>query len=265
MTLETEPIFSCESGRFVPTEHAVGPWDREQLHGGAPAALIARAVERLDSAVPMQLVRLTLEFLGPVPLAPLQVDASVVRGGKRLQQVDISVTSRERTVVRARAVRLRTGEVKLPRAGYAPVPPLPGPETAASDQRWERLFKQDMFGTTGMEVRFLRGAFTKPGPGAAWFRLRRPLVAGEDPSPAQRAVAAADFGNGISAALDWKKHLFINCDLTVSLHRLPEGEWVALDARTELDGAGVGHAWSVMHDGRGTIGLGSQSLFVDRQ
>jgi hypothetical protein len=34
-----------EGGRYEPTEHARGPWDPRALHGGAPAALIARAFE----------------------------------------------------------------------------------------------------------------------------------------------------------------------------------------------------------------------------
>jgi hypothetical protein len=38
--------------RFLPTELARGPWDPGAQHGGAPAALIARAVERVESAVP---------------------------------------------------------------------------------------------------------------------------------------------------------------------------------------------------------------------
>jgi hypothetical protein len=258
----TEPIFERRGGLFCPTAHAIGPWDPEQLHGGGPAALIARAVERLESPVPMQLVRLTLEFLGPVPLAPLLVEASVVRGGKRLQQVDVSVTSKERTVIRARAVRLRTGEVKLPRADAAP--PRPGPSAGEPDGKWLRS-AGETFASTGMEIRFAEGRFSKPGPALAWFRLQRPLVAGEDPTPAQRAVAAADFGNGVSRILDWDRYLFINCDLTVALHRLPAGEWVGVDAHTELDAAGLGQASSVLLDEHGPIGLGAQSLYVERR
>jgi len=67
-----------------------------------------------------------------------------------------------------------------------------------------------------MESRFLRGAFTEPGPATVWMRMRRPLVAGEDPSPLQRVLTAADSGNGVSAALDWQAWTFVNVDLTVA-------------------------------------------------
>ena len=45
------PIFEQQDERvFVPTGHAVGPWDPNALHGGAPGALAVRAVEALARA-----------------------------------------------------------------------------------------------------------------------------------------------------------------------------------------------------------------------
>ena len=90
-----------------------------------------------------------------------------------------------------------------------------------------------------------------------------PLVEGEETTPLQRAVAFADFGNGLSRVLDFRTHLFVNTDLTVHLHREPVGEWVALDARTDLDRSGAGQATSVLRDERGRIGTAAQSLYVD--
>ena len=73
-----------------------------------------------------------------------------------------------------------------------------------------------------------------------------PLVAGEEPTPLQRTLVAADVGNGISAVLDWRRYLFINVDLSVHLERLPEGEWVCVDAVTLPQPSGVGTAESVL-------------------
>jgi hypothetical protein len=85
------------------------------------------------------------------------------------------------------------------------------------------------------------------------------VVAGEETTPLQRAVAFADFGNGLSRALDFRTHLFVNTDLTVHLHREPAGEWVALDARTDLDGSGAGQATSILRDETGRAHGGSPS------
>ena len=62
--------------------------------------------------------------------------------------------------------------------------------------------------------------------------MRQPLVAGEEPSPLQRTLVTADVGNGVSAVLDFRRYLFINVDLTVHLERMPEGEWICVDAVT---------------------------------
>ena len=85
---------------------------------------------------------------------------------------------------------------------------------------------------TAMDYRFVSGDFVEHGPAVAWMRMRVPLVAGEEPSPLTRVLAAADSGNGVSSTLDWHHWLFVNVDLTVHLNRMPRGEWVCLDAIT---------------------------------
>ena len=114
-----------------------------------------------------------------------------------------------------------------------------------------------------MEYRFVSGAFLEPGPATVWMRMRHPLVAGERPSPLQRVLVAADSGNGVSAALDWRRFLFINVDLSVHLHRLPAGEWVCLDAITLPEPNGVGIADTALFDEHGPIGRAAQTLLVD--
>ena len=86
-----------------------------------------------------------------------------------------------------------------------------------------------------MEIRFVDGTGFGLGPAHAWFRLARPLIDDKDASPLARAVAAADFGNGVSRIVEFDRYLFVNTDLTVHLHREPAGEWVMLDARTRLE------------------------------
>jgi hypothetical protein len=116
-----------------------------------------------------------------------------------------------------------------------------------------------------MEIRFGGGTTFGEGPALAWFRLRLPLIAGEEPSPVARVAAAADFGNGVSRVLDFERYLFVNTDLTVHVHREPVGEWVLLDAVTRAEPQGAGLASSVLHDERGPLGLAAQTLFVDRR
>ena len=64
------------------------------------------------------------------------------------------------------------------------------------------------------------------------------------------------------AALDWRRYVFINVDLTVHLQRLPEGEWVCLDAVTLPEPSGVGLSDTLLCDERGRIGRALQTLLV---
>jgi hypothetical protein len=84
------------------------------------------------------------------------------------------------------------------------------------------------FYSTAMDHRLAQGDPTQPGPAAAWFRLTVPLVNDQPTSPAMRAAAAADFGNGVSWVLPADRYLFSNADLSLHLHRPPEGEWIGL-------------------------------------
>jgi acyl-coenzyme A thioesterase PaaI-like protein len=257
----SDAVFTADGDTYVPSGHARGPWDRDAMHGGAPVALAARAIEALEAPVPMRCVRLAAEFAGAVPLTPVTVAARLGRAGRRLAFAEAEVAAAGRVAVRVRATLLRVADVDVP---SAPESALPGPE-AARPGRWPRAAGADQgFHLSAMEVRFLAGGWGV-GPATAWFRLLLPLVAGEEPSPLQRVAAAADFGNGLSRALDFDTHLFVNTDLTVHLHREATGPWVAVEARTALDGAGVGQATTVLHDERGRLGIGAQSLFVERR
>ena len=256
-----DPIFVSEDGRFVPTELARGPWDPESLHGGAPAGLIAREIERTAEGE-LFLARLSVEFLGPGPLAPLEVTTEVLRPGRRMQLVGAALRAGDRYLCRATAVRIRRTEQPLTQATERePAPPGPdGIETdAASPAAYAPTFA-DAF-----EQRFVTGGYAEPGPATVWMRLRVPLVDHEEPSPLVRAVAAADFGNGVSSALDWATHVFVNPDLTVYLDRPVEGEWVCLEARTRIDPHGTGNAESALYDAAGRVGRSLQSLYVDRR
>ena len=257
-----EPLFELRGRAYHPSSDTRGPWDAGSQHGGAPAALIAREIEQTGPGEDMFVARVTYEFLGAVPLEPLTVTARVVRPGKRLQLVEAELHTEERAVALARAIRLRRANVEIPpealASSEAPPPPdsgRPGPFPANTGA--------EGFHRTAMEISWLSGSYAERGPAQAWFRLRAPLIAGETPTPLQRVAAAADFGNGVSRVLDFDAHLFVNTDLTVHLHREPEGEWVLLDSRTVAAPVGAGLSTSALSDQHGAIGVAAQTLFVD--
>jgi acyl-coenzyme A thioesterase PaaI-like protein len=54
-------------------------------HGAAPAGLVAWVVDHIESGQPMQVARLTIDLLRPVPVAPLSIVTEVVREGRKIQ------------------------------------------------------------------------------------------------------------------------------------------------------------------------------------
>jgi hypothetical protein len=219
-------------------------------------------MEAAPSLVPMRLVRWEVRLLRPVPMRPLRVTAAVLREGRRVQLVEAALHGEDGEVCRASGLRFRVREnLDLP-TGDGTLPPPPGPEQARTT---EFVSRSHSFIETGVEMRFLRGSMRPTGPATVWTRLRCAVVEGEQPSPLTRVAAVADFGNGISALVPWESWLFINAELTVYVHRPPGGEWICLDARSELDPAGTGLAHSVLSDERGSIGHALQALLVDRR
>jgi hypothetical protein len=243
--------------QFVATELARGPWDPNAQHGGAPAALMMRAFERLEPVGGLTIARVTYEFLRPVPLGELQVAASVLRPGKRVRLLDGSIRTPDGVeVVRARALQVQAADAAVPRTPVEPPPP--GPEQGRDNDF--RAPHRPLFTPDAIELRFVAGTFHGGEAATAWFRLRHPIVAGEEPSTLQRLAAAGDFGNGISSPLPWEEYVFINPDLTLYLDRQPVGEWIGLASTTAIGDVGVSE--SVLYDERGRVGRALQALLV---
>lgn len=254
--MSTGAFYELRGEQFVPSEFTRGPWDPRAQHAGPPSALLARALERCQPRDRMRIGRITVEILGPVPLAPLTVQARVVRPGRSVELLDASLTGPDGEVMRASAWRVAAGDLSTESD-----PPPPGP-----DEGRDRPFfpTGDQLGYhTAMDYRFVRGAFLEPGPALVWMRMRVPLVAGEESSPVERLMVIADVGNGVSAVFDWREYLFINTELTVHLMRPPVGDWVGVDAVTHVDGVGL--AESELWDERGRVGRGAQTLLVRKR
>ena len=259
-------------GRFVATGLTRGPWSADAQHAGPPAALLGRAVERHTSSgaeprspQPSRVSRMTFEILRPVPLGELSVTTRSAEVGRSVERVEAALADADgRVVMRASAVRIRVAADSTPEAGEAEKAlTMPGPQECAPSPFYTVPWSTGYH--TAMEFRFAYGAFLERGPAMAWFRMRVPLVAGEETSGLCRVLTAADSGNGISSELDINDYLFVNTDLNVHLRRTPVGEWVGLDSRTTIDTSGIGLADSLLLDEQAAIGRASQSLFIARR
>lgn len=249
-------------GLFRSTAATTSPWNPADQHGGPPAALLARAIEQCDPDGAKRVTRLTVEFLSTVPQGEVSVQATVVRGGRRVDMVDASLAVDGRDVALARAWRMATRTGSSPAVGIdTAVPPIP-PE---AEQRYFAGVDPEWGYGRAIDWRFIDGGYDRPGPGRAWARVRLPLVAGEAPTGLQQMVTVADSANGLSAELDLAQWLFVPTSFSLTLHRHLAGEWLLLDTRTRIGTDGVGMTHGELFDTTGPLGVITQPLFVARR
>ncbi|HXQ61503.1 MAG TPA: thioesterase family protein [Acidimicrobiales bacterium] len=274
-TQNDDALFHPDGDLWVPRDFSRGPWSPDALHGGPVAALIGRAVTRCPSDEEMHVARLTVELLRPVPVVPLSVSTTVSRPGRKVQLVDVRVTSAGQDLAWGRALRIRRlAEGSDAAFGLADVTtegPVPGRDAGAppgpddGHRSPGPVQGYSAFHSDGAELRFVVGEFGRRGPSTVWVRLAVPVVPGETPSSLERVAAASDFGNGVSSLFDFQNYLFINPDLSVFIDRPAVDEWIGLEARTTLGTAGVGLAQSVLWDVQGPLGTSLQNLLVERR
>jgi hypothetical protein len=266
VTSDASAFYLPDGDRFVPTILTQGPWSPDAQHGGPVAALLAHAVERVPSVVPMNVARLTVDLLRAVPLRPLRTLARVAREGKRIQLVDVSLLDEATEVARCSALRVRIGDTDDPEVNDHPRRPDTSPPEGPG--RGRPLHP----GAGDSPIGFIRsidaervvGDVGMGAPAVMWIRMRVPLVAGAETSATARLALAADFSSALAAYLDTRRFSFINADINLHVLRLPVGEWIAVDAVTWVGAEGIGQGSARLHDLDGLVGTAGAAQLVDR-
>ncbi|MET0708460.1 MAG: thioesterase family protein [Tardiphaga sp.] len=253
-------IYRIDGHHVVTSPYAAGPWNATMQHGSAPSALVTYLAEQMPTASPMQIVRVTVDLLRPVPVAELTFETEVLREGRKIQLCGITLFANGVIVARATVLKIRAEPQPLPPEIADPPLELPGPDSGLPLAR--RAGNAFM---SGLSTCVVRGGLMKSGPGAIWYRLDRPFIEGAATSQVMRAVVAADFSNGTSAALPFEQWTFLNADLSVSLARPPVGDWILLDSESWIGPGGAGLAASKLADVNGYFGRAVQSLVIEKR
>jgi len=258
VTAQPQALFKSVGGAFLPTGLTRGPWRSDAQHGGPPAALLAHVSSRHvgDDEFTAQI---EVELLRPVPLERLTVSVDDERLSRRVHRVRAELCHGD--VLVARSTALVISRAQLGEPDWVPTESVP-PQPA------DGLLGDPQFGTGGLrfhrdgvEHRLIEGDFAEPGPAFDWIRLRAPLIEGLEPSGLERALAAADFGSGVSAVYGpVSGTALINANLAVSLARDPHGEWISVDATTFVGEQGTGLCVSRLGDQSGRFGVATQTL-----
>jgi Thioesterase-like superfamily len=223
-----DPIFRVDGKRVVTSPDAAGPWDPRMQHGSAPAALVVWAAEAIPTPVPMQISRVTIDLMRPVPVAPLTIETEILREGRKIQLCTVSLKADGVVVVGASVLKIKSQALALPPEISGLPVELPGPDQSIVEP-----------------ANFAGSPFVK--------------------CISMRAVVAADFSNGTAAVLDFRQWTFINADLTVSFARQPVGDWVLLDGESFIGPDGAGLATARLADRSGYFGRAVQSLVIEQR
>lgn len=249
--------------RFEPTEATTSPWDDRAQHGGPPTALLAERLDQAFGRPELRVVRISMDFLGPVPRSAVRVGTELLRPGRRTQLSQASLWAGDRRVATARVWHLATATPEANGAGGAngtksAPPDLPEPQQ-------QRFFDGDEQWGYGQatEWRIVSGGYaSSSGAADVWTRVRIPLIDGQPLTGLNRFAIVADSANGLSAPLSFTDWLFIPPGVTMHLHRYPVGDWVRLTAASDAGQDGIGLTEGTLSDAAGRCGTVTQPLLV---
>jgi hypothetical protein len=196
-------------------------------------------------------------------MAGFRIEVEVRKQGRMMATCLARLVGQDgKLCVEARSVHLQvTAQGELPTV-EAPPPPFDGavqmPFPLASADRSHPTF------VDAVETRYPPGQADRLGPKSIWMRTP-PLLAGEEMSGFQRLCPLADCGNGFAANGSIDEATFMNPDLTVAIHRVPEGEWLASTARCFWQPTGLGLSEATLFDRKGAVGVATQTLLVARR
>ena len=255
----SDSFFTRDGDWFRPTGHCRGPWDAEACHAGPPTGLLARAMEH---ALPDQrLCRITVELIRPIPFAGFRIVAQCTRQGRTVSTSEASlINDSGKALVVARGLHMTEQPLtEFPSHSAS----IGSPEQAIPGNFpiEETLHGLPAFNGSGVTVRYPEGQTNSPGPTTAWMKTVA-LLPDEAPSPFQRMCPLADCGNAFGRNADLQQVHFMNTDLTLSLHRDPEGEWLGTHSVGYWQANGIGLADATLYDARGAVGRALQTLLL---
>lgn len=256
MTTASTAFFRAEGEQLVPLRRATSGWGGAdgpgQVRGTAVSGLLARGAERaaaaLDGAERFRPVRWTVDLFRPGGMVPGSVEATVVRGGRRLRLVDVSLVQSSGTVARGSLLLLATGGPTSGTTWTAPLPHVPPPPPAdlVPDPEEPTLYRGDGDWTADRRQE-------NPARKATWFPAA-PIVEGEAPTGFAHLAAIADAAN-LTSSWGSLGVEYINADLTLAIARVPaagDGVGVFAESRVEDDGIALGTV--TMFDRHGALG-----------
>jgi hypothetical protein len=251
--------------RFAPTDLVRSTWGATMQHAAPVSALLVRSLQRCEQRDDTRLSRVMIDLLGPVPAdGDCWVRSRLERPGRQIELVSAEMLAAgpdgtPRPVARASGWRMQQTDTReLVSASAPPLRPVSEGRDPGYVQDWDTNYLHSV------QWRWL----TRPlqeSPGESWLRPTVDIVKGEQMSQLERLFAVADDANGIGSKIDIRNWTFLNTDLVVHVHRVPDGEWIGIRAETSYGPDGVGTTIGTLFDESGAVGAIQQSVLVRRR
>lgn len=251
--------------RFSASDHAISGWAPGTQNAAPVSALLVRALERCSPRPDARLSRVAVDLLGPVPVSDrLRVCTRIQRAGMKTELLRAELTApgpdgQPRLVACATAWRFQLYDTDD--LCFSPAPPL-RPLHEGSTHIPTRTRRRTYIHS--LEWRWLND-IRNCVPGECWARPVVDLVKGESLTPLQRLFTVADIANGVGGRLATTEWFFLNTDLIVHIHRVPDGEWIGVRAETHYGPDGVGVSRGTLFDEHGSVAAIQQAQLLRRR
>lgn len=264
-----EILYQREGNLFTPNQAAGSPWHPGLLHGGSVSGLLGFVVQEWIDTLPAFFVnRLTIDLLRPVPSAPLKVETGLLRDGKRLKILVLEVMAGETLVCRAQALAQQRKQVTLPDYAPRPAPPPSGPEGIADSTVQQMLDSKGLNFPSGLHSHILLREVTpwrERGQSTSWVNIPVQVVDGVPLTPFTRTALMSDFGNGAGQLNLGNNVGSINADITLSLFRYPQSEWICFESEAQMQQSGLGVVHTRLYDTEGAAGFVLQTVQTNNE
>lgn len=251
-----EACFAADGDSYQPLSQARSYWSKTALSGRAVVGLLGHEAERRHGEAEWVPARLTVDMFRLAPFEKLQIKTRIIKEGRRLRLIEADLVFAGEAAARATCQFLRTMPAPPGRV-WSPAPwGAPHPDTIAT--------RAESVRPRAFEMRTIKGALGALEEKQCWVREKSGIVEGRPFSPFSRVAIAADYVSPYAHAGDAGIQ-YMNTDVTLHLHRLPEGEWIGFESSGHEASQGIAVGHCRLHDLSGPIGFVSCTALANER
>ncbi len=241
------------TARYQSTMNAQGAWNPNEQHMSPATGVICAELEQFFPRKNMRIGRISLDIYGLIALGEIEITTQIIRAGKTIELIESTMRGQGKTLVVAHTWRMMTSDTSA----------IVGLEDIMVESPEHMPIFDGIHQWRGQYTKTIeaRSNSHRNGKGLVWLKTKVDMVEGQHTSPFVRLVCMSDMANGVvprqNRPFEWG---FPNLDLQIHLYRMPQGEWLGIEAVQQYGSDGIGLSSSILHDTQGPFGRSEQIL-----